>query len=121
MPTLSLTTGVIGLALAAIIVLLLRRDHLYVMHALFWIVVAAAAVVLGLWPGLIDRLASFTGIVYPPALLLLAGLIVLFVKTLHADIQNTRLQRELRRLNQRIAMLERGGGAPGSSSVEDRP
>ena len=52
---LHLTTGLLGLALAALILLLLRRDHLYVMHALFWVLVAAAAAVLGLWPGLIDR------------------------------------------------------------------
>ena len=114
MPTLNLTTGLLGLALAAIILLLLRRDHLYVMHGLFWVAVAAAAAILGLWPGLIDRLATFTGIFYPPALLLLAGLIVLFVKALHADMLNTRLEREVRRLNQRIAMLEADAGRPGA-------
>jgi hypothetical protein len=106
MSALNVTTGLLGLALAAVIVLLLRRDHLYVMHALFWVVVAGAALVLGLWPGLIDRLAGYTGIFYPPALLLLAGLVVLFVKALHADMLNTRLERDVRRLNQRIAMLE---------------
>ena len=106
MSTLNLTTGLLGLALAGFILLLLRRDHLYVMHGLFWIMVAGAAAILGIWPGLIDRLAAFTGIFYPPALLLLAGLIVLLVKALHADMLNTRLEREVRRLNQRIAMLE---------------
>lgn len=106
MATLNLTTGLLGLALAALILLLLRRDHLYVMHGLFWVVVAGAAAILGLWPGLIDKLAMFTGIFYPPALLLLGGLMVLLVKALHADMLNTRLEREVRRLNQRIAMLE---------------
>jgi hypothetical protein len=106
MPPLNLTTGLLGVALAALILLLLRRDHLYVTHALFWVAVAAAAAVLGLWPGLIDRLANYTGIFYPPALLLLIGLIVLVVKALYADIQNTRLERQLRLLNQRIALLE---------------
>jgi hypothetical protein len=33
------------------------------------------------------------------------------VKALHADIQNTRLQREVRRLNQRVAMIEAGAGS----------
>ncbi|NWG73405.1 MAG: DUF2304 domain-containing protein [Rubrivivax sp.] len=106
MSALNVTTGLLGLALAAVIVLLLRRDHLYVMHALFWVVVAGVAVVLGLWPGLIDRLAAYTGIFYPPALLLLVGLIVLMIKALYADMLNTRLERDLRRLNQRVAMLE---------------
>lgn len=112
MSSLHLTTGLLGVALAAIILLLLRRDHLYVMHGLFWVVVAAAAVTLGLWPGLIVWLAAFTGISYPPALLLLVGVIVLFVKALHADMLNTRLEREVRRLNQRIAMLEADADRP---------
>lgn len=106
MANLHVTTGLLGLGLAAIILFLVRRDHLYVIHALFWIVVAAVAAVLGLSPGLIDRLAAFTGINYPPALLLLAGLVVLFIKALHADVLNTRLVREVRRLNHRIAMFE---------------
>jgi hypothetical protein len=106
MSSLNITTGLLGLGLAAIIVILVRRDHLYVTHALFWIVVAAAAAVLGLWPGLIDRMAAFTGISYPPALLLLVGVIVLLVKSLHADMLNTRLVREVRRLNHRIALFE---------------
>lgn len=106
MANLHVTTGLLGLGLAAIILFLVRRDHLYVIHALFWIVVAAVAAVLGLSPGLIDRLAAFTGINYPPALLLLAGLVVLFIKALHADVLNTRLVREVRRLNHRIALFE---------------
>lgn len=106
MGNLQITTSLLGLALAAGILVLLRRDHLYVAHGVFWIVVAAAAATLGLWPGLVDRLAMLLGIHYPPALLLLIGLIVLLIKTLHADILNTRLEREVRRLNQRIAVFE---------------
>lgn len=120
METLNLTTGLLGLALAAIILLLLRRDHLYVTHGLFWTVVAAVAVVLGLWPGLVDRLAWFAGIRYGPTLLLLVGLVVLFVKALYADVLTTRLEREVRRLNQRIAILEvesdRDARRPGAES-----
>jgi hypothetical protein len=55
---------------------------------------------------LIDRLATFAGISYPPALLFLAAAMVLLIKGLHADILNTRVEREVRRLNQRLALLE---------------
>ena len=121
MANLHLTTGLLGLGLAAIIFLLLRRDHLYVMHALFWIVIAVIAAVLGLWPGLIDRLATLTGFNYAPALLLLVGIVVLFIKALHADMLNTRLERDMRRLNQRIAMLEADldGARDGAGSLEN--
>ena len=100
-----------------LILYLIRRDHLYLMHGLFWVAVAAAAAVLGAWPGLIDRLALWTGVGYPPALLLLLACMVLLLKALHADMVNTRIERDVRRLNQRLAMLEADMEAlPGSSS-----
>lgn len=95
-----------GIGLAALILYLIRRDHLYLMHGLFWVVVAVAAVVLGVWPGLVYRIAAVLGISYPPAILLLLACVVLFLKALHADMMNTRIERDVRRLNQRLAMLE---------------
>ncbi|EHL22120.1 MULTISPECIES: DUF2304 domain-containing protein [unclassified Acidovorax] len=106
MPSLQITTSLMGIGLAVLILYLIRRDHLYLMHGLFWVVVAAAAAVLGAWPGLIDRLARWTGFSYPPALLLLLACMVLVVKALHADMVNTRIERDVRRLNQRLALLE---------------
>jgi hypothetical protein len=106
MANLQITTSLLGLGLALIILHLLRRDHIYILHALFWIVIAALAALLGLWPGLIDRVAGWIGISYPPAALLLGAVLVLFIKSLHADITHTRLERQLRRLNQRIALMD---------------
>lgn len=106
MASLQITTALLGIGLAALILYLIRRDHLYLMHGLFWVVVAAAAAVLGAWPGLIDRLASWTGFSYPPALLLLLACMVLVIKALHADMVNTRIERDVRRMNQRLALLE---------------
>lgn len=106
MPTLQTTTTLLGVGLAVLILYLIRRDHLYLMHGLFWVLVAIAAVVLGTWPGFIDLLARWTGFSYPPALLLLLGCMALVIKALHADMVNTRIERDVRRLNQRLAMLE---------------
>lgn len=106
MASLQITTSLMGIGLAVLILYLIRRDHLYLMHGLFWVVVAATAAGLGAWPGLIDRLAGWTGFSYPPALLLLLACMVLVVKALHADMVNTRIERDVRRLNQRLALLE---------------
>ena len=106
MASLQTTTTLLGVGLAVLILYLIRRDHLYLMHGLFWVAVAVAAAILGAWPGLVDRIAAVMGIVYPPALLLLFACIVLFIKALHADMVNTRIERDVRRLNQRLAMLE---------------
>jgi hypothetical protein len=114
MANLQITTGLLGLGLAVLILHLLRRDHIYILHGLFWIVIAALAALLGLWPGLIDRAAGWIGISYPPAALLLGAVVVLFIKSLYADMTHTRLERQVRRLNQRIALLD----VQGSSSDE---
>ena len=106
MASLQVTTALLGVGLAVLILYLIRRDHLYLMHGLFWVAVAAVAAVLGAWPGLIDTLAGWTGFRYPPALLLLLASMVLLVKALHADMVNTRIERDVRRLNQRLALLE---------------
>lgn len=106
MPHLLITTALLGLGLAVAIMWLLRRDHLHVAHGLFWLLVAGLAALLGVWPGLIDRLAVIAGISYPPALLFLSAAIVLLIKALHTDMLNTRLERDVRRLNQRLALLE---------------
>ena len=106
MANLQITTSLLGLGLALVILHLLRRDHIYILHGLFWIVIAALAVVLGFWPGLIGRIAGLVGISYPPAALLLGAVLVLLVKSLYADITQTQLERQLRRLNQRIALMD---------------
>lgn len=106
MASLQLTTTLLGVGLSAVILFLMRRDHLHLTHGLFWIAVAGMAALLGLWPGLIDSIARVVGIAYSPALLLLGATIVLLVKSLHADIVNTRIERQVRRLNQRLAIYE---------------
>ena len=106
MPSMQMSTSLLGLSLAVLIVYLVRRDHLYLMHGLLWSAIAAATALLGAWPGLIDTLATWLGFAYPPALLLLLACAVLLLKALHADMLCTRLERDVRRLNQRLALLE---------------
>lgn len=121
MATLQFSTALLGIGLAVLILHLIRRDHLYLMHGLFWVVVATAAALLGAWPGLIDRLAGLMGISYPPALLLLLASIVLLIKALHSDIMNTRIERDVRRLNQRLAMLDADMDALRAASSSTNP
>lgn len=118
MASLQATTALMGVSLAVLILYLIRRDHLYLMHGLFWVAVAVIAAVLGAWPGLIDRLAVWTGVGYPPALLLLLACMVLLLKALHADMVNTRIERDMRRLNQRLAMFEADLEALGHTTSE---
>lgn len=104
-----LAMAALGIGLGVAILLLVRRDHLYIRHALFWMGVALASVVLGVWPGLIDVLGRSIGVAYPPALLLLLAIVMLIVRAVVADMAYTRLRREVRMLNQRVALIEAEG------------
>lgn len=118
--SLHLFTASLGIGLALLILFLLRRDYMHTSHGLFWFAVAVTAGVLGAWPRLIDRAANFFGIAYSPTFLLLIAVITLTLKALHLDSENTRLERDLRRLNQRMAVLEGRIGAP-QAATEARP
>ena len=113
------TVLVIGIGLALAILLLVRRDHLYIRQGLFWIVIAVFSLAFAVWPYLIDEIGGFLGIAYPPTLLFLVGIIVLVVKALLGDIALTKVRRDLRRLNQRIALIE--ADQPGRAVAGSQP
>lgn len=99
-------TATIGLLVAGSILLLTRRDRLHARHALGWLLVAACFAVLGLFPGLLDAIASQLGVAYPPVLALTIAVAALVVKVLLMDIERARLEVRHQRLVQRLAMLE---------------
>ena len=106
MKSYALTVFIMGIGLAVGILYLVRRDHIYIRQGLFWIVIGAISLVFGIWPFLIDVIGEALGVAYPPTLLLLVAIIVLILKALLGDIALTKLRRDLRRLNQRMALLE---------------
>ena len=109
---------IIGIGLAGGILYLVRRDHIYIRQGLFWIVIAAISLAFAIWPYFIDTLAAMMGIAYAPTLVLLVAIIVLVLKALLGDIALTQVRRDLRRLNQRIALLEADGSREAAKPKE---
>lgn len=104
--TAQITAALLGLALAGSILYLVRRDHLHGPYALWWLIVAAATLVLGFVPRTIDWLARLSGIAYPPVLPIIIGLSLILLRLLQLDIERSRQERQIRRLNQKLAILE---------------
>ena len=98
--------GTLGVLFSIAVVWFIRRNHMHVQYSLWWIMVAAIAMVLGFFPRLLDQLAVALGVDYPPTLLFLWAIIALFFKVLLGDVERTRSQRRLLRLTQRVVMLE---------------
>ena len=88
----------IGLLLAVLILILLRRDQLYLRDATFWLATAMVSIAFAFFPSLADLLGGMAGVAYPPALILAVVCVVLTIKALLADIAQTQLRRDVRRL-----------------------
>ena len=58
------------------------------------------------FPATVDWLSAVAGVAYPPALIIALVYAVRTVKSLLADIAQTQLRREVRRLNQRVALMD---------------
>lgn len=96
--------ALLGLTLAVVIFALIRRDHLYIRQALWWIAVAAVALAVGIFPAGLDQVGRAIGIAYPPMLAAGTAIVAMLIKILLQDVAITRQERQIRRLAQELAM-----------------
>ncbi|MBO9662353.1 DUF2304 domain-containing protein [Dokdonella sp.] len=115
-----ITSAILGVGLAGAILFLVRRDHLHGPFAIWWFAVAAATFVLGVFPNVVIWLGHATGIVYAPVLPIIVGLSLVLIRLLKLDIDRSKQERQVRRLTQKLAILEqelaRLGGRPASDA-----
>ena len=85
---------------------LVRRKRLLERYALVWLGSAVVLLGLSIWRGLLEEVASFVGIFYPPtALFVIAFGFVLFL-LLHFSLAVSRLTDQTKVLAQRVALLD---------------
>ncbi|WP_198284589.1 DUF2304 domain-containing protein [Beggiatoa alba] len=101
-----MTSAILGFGLATTILWLIRRDRLHGRHAFWWLCTAFFVVLLGVFPKIIDYFALKLGINYPPTLLFVLGMSMILIKVLSIDLHQSQLERKMRRLAQRLALLE---------------
>ncbi len=104
--TAQITSAVLGILLAGAILYLVRRDHLHGPYALWWLGVAAATLVLGVFPPVVEWLGRITGISYAPVLPIIVGVSMILLRMLKMDIDRSRQERQIRRMIQKLAILE---------------
>ncbi len=101
-----ITAAILGIGLAGAIFYLVRRDHLHGPFAAWWLMVAAATLVLGMFPSVVVWLGKLSGINYAPVLPIIIGLSMVLLRLLKLDIDRSRNERQMRRLTQKLAILE---------------
>lgn len=104
--TLGWFSGLTALLMVLVIFILMRRDRVPIMHSLWWLAVAALILILGVNPRIIDSAATLVGVSYPPSLLFVGAILVLFIKVLLEDIDVSNDRRRIINLVQKVAILE---------------
>ena len=68
--------------------------------------VAAATLILGIFPAVVTWLGLLTGIKYAPVLPIIVALSLILLRLLKLDIDRSRQERQIRRLTQKLAILD---------------
>ena len=113
------TSAAIGIIIACSIIYLVRHDYLRTDYAVWWVATALGVVVCSVRPQLIDAIGARLGISYPPVLLVIVGMGLLLIKVLTMDIERSKQERKIRRLVQKIALMEGGLGGDDSPPKDD--
>jgi hypothetical protein len=104
--TVAYTAAGLGILIAGSILWLVRRDHMHGSHSLWWLAVAGSALLVGFAPKAVDFVGGLLGVHYPPMLLVIGVLAALLLKLLQLDIETSRRERRMRRLIQKMAIME---------------
>jgi hypothetical protein len=103
---LTIITTVIGVAISALLLFLVRRNRLHVSHGASWTAAIILFAGLGFAPGVVDEVAAIIEVGYPPIIGVMLAIIALVIKLLLTDINQTHLKVRQDRMAQKIALLE---------------
>jgi hypothetical protein len=95
---------ILSVAMFLIVLLLLRFYVLPEKYAIIWMVAAVVSVVLSIFPGILNAIASFFGIAQPINLIFFAGFFVVLLLLMQVSLELARTRDELRRVVQKLAI-----------------
>src|SRR3954452_25414134 len=98
---------VVSGALLFVVLELVRRRRFLERYAILWLLSALVMLGLAIWKGLLTKLASTIGIIYPPNALFVVAFGFTLILLLHFSLAVSRLSDQTKVLAQRLALLEK--------------
>lgn len=96
----------IGVLMLLMILNQVRKKQLREQYSLLWIASAVVLVLAAVFIGQVDRIAHAIGIYYPPAILFLVAILVVFVLQFHFSTVISSLREQNKALTQDLGLLE---------------
>jgi hypothetical protein len=99
--------GICTALLTLIVVIeMLRRRRLRERHAVWWLIAGTLALIVGLFPALLDWAAKLVGIGVPTNLVFFVSIAVLFLVSIQHSAELTNLENQTRVLAEEVALLD---------------
>lgn len=76
-------------------------------YSVIWIICTLLLVILSVFRSLLDDIAGYLGVFYPPSLLFLIGFMAVVSFLVHLSIVNSRQHDQIKDLSQEVAFLKR--------------
>lgn len=96
----------LALTLLALVLTALLQKRLRERHALWWVIGALVALLLSVFPGLLESVSHSIGIAVPLNLVFILAFAVIFLVSLQHSSELTRLEEKVRTLAEHVAVLE---------------
>lgn len=106
MATQRIISIIISGGLLLLILELVRRKRLMERYALLWLFSTLLLLVLSVWSGLLNTLASALGVSYPPSALFAVAFGVVLVLLVHFSLAVSRLSDQTKVLAQHVGLLK---------------
>ncbi|MEV8214504.1 DUF2304 domain-containing protein [Leifsonia sp. NPDC077715] len=106
----SITSYIFGILAAlltlAVVIEMLRRGRMRERHAIWWIVAGSLALLIGVFPAILDWAAGLIGVGQPVNLVFFVSIAVLFLVCIQHSSELTTLESKSRTLAERSALQE---------------
>jgi len=102
-----ITSAVIAVFFFSAITGLIRKGRLHEKYSLGWFLIGWGILIFGTFPRLVDRIAAYLGVHYPPILLVYLGIGLLFVQQLYLFICTSQNEVRIKELAQQLAILKK--------------
>lgn len=89
-----------------IVIELVRKNKIQERYSLLWIFMSIVLLILSISPIFINTLARWLGIVNPPSLLFLFGLVYLIIYNVHITTVVSKQSEKITRLSQELALMK---------------
>ncbi len=104
---LRITTFLIALSFFVAVARLIRKGKLHEKYAIGWFLLGLGVLVSGTFPQIVDRIASYLNIYYPPILPICIGLVIVLIQQLQLFIVTSRSEARLKQLAQEVALMSK--------------